>query len=252
MEVNNLLLSKYKGAKAVNFGIVLLLAVAVIVYLGLAQRALDRLRLSDRAALLFLVAMIIGGFLPDLPLGGNISINLGGGVIPIILAVYLWSKCERSEINRSIIALIITSVLVYAAMKIMPLEPTYNFFLDPLYVIAIIAGLVAYASGRTRRGSFIAGSMAMVLNDLAAQVENIFTGAVSAIAIGGAGVFDAVLIAGFIALALAEFIGETVERVNLESSVKENVSEKNINGSSHSNQTAEGDNHATEEENSSD
>ncbi|MGI6318663.1 MAG: DUF1614 domain-containing protein [Firmicutes bacterium] len=204
-----------------NFGVVFLLVIAVIVYFGFAQRALDRLRLNDRTALLFLVAMIVGTYLPDIPLGGNASINLGGGVIPIILAVYLWSKCDRSEVSRSIAAVIITSAVVYAAMKIMPLEPTYNFFLDPLYIIALISGLVAYASGRTRRGSFIAGSMAIVINDLAALIENMFAGAASNITIGGAGVFDAVVISGFIALGLAELVGETVERVNLETGGEE-------------------------------
>jgi uncharacterized membrane protein len=195
---------------------VFLLAVAIIIYFGLAQRVLDRLRLSDRAALLFLIAMIVGGFLPDIPLFGGVSVNLGGGIVPVILVIYLWSKAEKPEISRSVTALLITAVVVYATMKIMPLEPTYNFFLDPLYVIAIIAGVVAYITGRSRRGSFIAGTMAIVLNDIAAQVENAFAGARSSITIGGAGVFDAVVIAGLIALGLAEFVGETTERVSLE------------------------------------
>ncbi len=228
-----------------NFGVVFLLVIAVIIYFGFAQRALDRLRLNDRAALLFLAAMIIGTYLPDIPLGGNISINLGGGVIPIVLAVYLWSKCDRPEINRSVAAVIITSAVVYATMKIMPLEPTYNFFIDPLYIIAIISGLVAYASGRTRRGSFIAGSMAIVINDLAALVENTFTGAVSSVAIGGAGVFDAVVISGFVALGLAEFVGETVERVNLEASGEEKKEDIPAEHSAdEDNRPAEEDNHA--------
>lgn len=199
-----------------NIGMIFLLAAAIIIYLGFAQRALDRLRLSDRAALIFLAAMLIGGFLPDIPLGGNMRINLGGGVVPLILVAYLWSKAKRNEINRSIAAVLITAAVVYATVKIMPLEPTYNFFLDPLYIIAIIAGVVGYLSGRSRRGSFIAGSMAIVLNDIAAQVENIFAGAASTITIGGAGVFDAVVIAGFIALGLAEVVGETAERIKLD------------------------------------
>jgi uncharacterized membrane protein len=237
-----------KGALFVNYGVVFLLAIAIVVYLGLAQRALDRLRLNDRTALLFLVAMIIGTYLPDIPLGGDISINLGGGVIPIVLAVYLWSKCDRSEINRSVIAVIVTSVVVYATMKIMPLEPTYNFFLDPLYIIALLSGLVAYASGRTRRGSFIAGSMAIVINDLVAQVENIFAGAVSTVTIGGAGVFDAVVISGFIALGLAEFVGETIERINLEVFTEhpaENINQDKQEAGE-DNLSAEGDSHAEE------
>ncbi len=203
-----------------NAGMVLLLVVAILIYFGLAQRALDRLRLSDRAALLFLASMIVGGFLPDIPLFAGVSINIGGGIVPLVLVFYLWSKAEKAEINRSIVALLITALVVYAATKLMPLEPTHNLFLDPLYIIAIIAGLVAYLTGRSRRGSFIAGSMAIILNDIAAQVENTLAGVGSAIAIGGAGVFDAVVLAGIIALGLAEFIGETAEKISLGSKAK--------------------------------
>lgn len=217
---------KYK----VNIGMVFLLVVAVLIYFGLAQRALDRLRLSDRAALLFLIAMIVGGMLPDIPIGGGVSINLGGGIVPLILVIYLWSKAEKAEIARSITALIITAAVVYVAMKIMPLEPTYNFFLDPLYVIAVIAGVIAYITGRSRRGSFIAGTMAIILNDCFAQIENILTGAPSTITIGGAGIFDAVIIAGLIALGLAEVVGETAEKVAL--SLKEEDREKTDENSS--------------------
>lgn len=214
----------------VNIGMVFLLAVAVLIYFGLAQRALDRLRLSDRAALLFLIAMIVGGMLPDIPLWGGVSINLGGGIVPIILVIYLWSKAEKVEIARSFTALLITVAVVYATMKIMPLEPTYNFFLDPLYVIAIIAGIVAYITSRSRRGSFIAGTMAIVLNDIAAQIENTLAGARSALTIGGAGVFDAVVIAGLIALGLAEIVGETAEKVTLglKGEDKEKIERENL------------------------
>jgi len=198
-----------------NIGTVLLLAVAILVYLGFAQRALDRLHLSDRAALLFLLAIIIGGFLPDIPLGGNLSINLGGGIVPLILVGYMWSKAERKEINRSFLAVLITTAIVYAVLKIMPLEPTYNFFLDPLYLLALIAGLVGYLSGRSRRGAFIAGTMSVILNDGIAQIENIMAGVTPSGVIGGAGVFDAIIIAGFIALGLAEVFGETAEQLIL-------------------------------------
>lgn len=202
-------------------GQVVLLAVAVMVYFGFAHRVLDRLRLSDRAALVFLVAMIVGGLLPDIQLGNSISINIGGGVIPLVLVGYLWSKAEKPEISRSIVAVVITAAVVYAAMKIMPIEPTHNFFLDPLYFIALLAGLVAYLAGRSRRSAFIAGTLAIVINDLLARIENIMAGITTPIAIGGAGVFDAVVIAGFIALGFAELTGETIERISLGTQEKE-------------------------------
>lgn len=195
-----------------NTGIIILLAVAVIVYAGFAHRALDRLRLTDRGALVFLVAMLVGGFLPEIPLGANISINIGGGLIPLILVIYLFSKAESWETGRTLIAVVITTAVVYATMKIMPLEPTYNIFLDPLYIIAIIAGLVAYLAGRSRRGAFIAGVMAIIFSDLLAYMENTLAGVRASAVIGGAGFFDAVVISGFIALGLAELFGETAER----------------------------------------
>jgi len=201
-------------------GQVILLAVAVMVYFGFAHRVLDRLRLSDRAALLFLAAMIAGGFLPDIQLGSSLSINIGGGVIPLILVGYLWSKAEKHEISRSVIAVVITAAVVYAALKIMPIEPTHNFFLDPLYFVALLAGLVAYLAGRSRRSAFIAGTLAIFFNDLLARIENIMAGITTPIAIGGAGVFDAIVIAGFIALGFAELTGETLERISLEAQGK--------------------------------
>ncbi len=195
-----------------NTGIIILLAVSVIVYAGFAHRVLDRLRLSDKAALLFLVAMLLGGFLPDIPLVANISINIGGGLIPLILVGYLLSKAESWEIGRTVLAVLIATAVAYGAIKILPLEPTYNLFIDPLYLIAIVAGLVAYLAGRSRRGAFIAGVMAIILSDLLAFMENTLMGVSAATVIGGAGFFDAVVISGFIALGLAEVFGETAER----------------------------------------
>lgn len=212
-----------------NAGFVILLAVTLLIYFGFAHRVLDRLRLNDRVALLFLVAMIIGGFLPDIPLGNNLSINIGGGAIPLVLVGYLWSKADKPEISRSVVAVVITAAVVYVVMKIMPVEPTHNFILDPLYFVALIAGLVAYIIGRSRRGSFIAGTLAVIISDLLAVMENISQGVTAPVSLGGAGVFDAVVIAGFLALGLAEFAGEALERVSL----------KQGNGTGHSRDSLE-------------
>jgi hypothetical protein len=196
-----------------NIGIIILLAITIIVYAGFAHRALDRLRLTDRAALVFLAAMLLGGFLPEIPLGGNVSINIGGGIIPLILVIYLFSKAESWEVGRTLLAVIITTAVVYITIKIMPVHPAYLLFLDPLYLVAIVAGLVAYLAGRSRRSAFIAGVMAIILSDLLALIENILIGVRAATVIGGAGFFDAIVISGFIALGLAEIFGETAERL---------------------------------------
>jgi hypothetical protein len=197
-----------------TIGMIVLVAVAIVIYLGAAQRVLDRLRLTDKAALLFVGAILIGGFLPDIPLSDNVSINIGGGIIPIALAGYLLAKAGTArEKIRAVLATLVTAAVVYGTMKIMPLEPTYNFFLDPMYIFAIIAGIVGYLAGRSRRSAFIAGSMGLLLTDIFARIEVAIRGGSGRMTIGGAGVFDSIVIGGILALLLAELIGETRERI---------------------------------------
>ncbi|NLZ39538.1 MAG: DUF1614 domain-containing protein [Firmicutes bacterium] len=197
-----------------TFGMLVLVAVAIAIYLGTAQRVLDRLRLTDRVALLFVGAMVVGGFLPDIPLSDNVAINIGGGIIPFILAVYLIVKAGTAkEKIRAVIAAIISSVAVYAAMKILPTEPTYNSYLDPLYIFTIIAAVVGYLAGRSRRSAFIAGSMGLLLTDIYSRLEVALRGGSGNMVIGGAGVFDAVVIGGILALLIAEVFGEARERI---------------------------------------
>lgn len=197
-----------------TIGMILLVAVAVVIYLGAAQRVLDRLRLTDRAALVFVGAMVVGGFLPEIPLSDNVFINIGGGIVPIILAVYLFIRAGTAkEKIRAVLATLVTGGAVYAAMKIMPLEPTYNYFLDPMYLFAIIAAVVGYLAGRSRRSAFIAGSMGLLLTDIFSRIEIAIRGGSGRMSIGGAGVFDSIVIGGILALLLAEMFGETRERL---------------------------------------
>lgn len=193
---------------------IVLLVVAVLIFLGLGQRVLDRLRLTDKAAILFLGAMLVGGFLPDIPIIGNVSINIGGGIVPLILVVYLIVKAGTvKEKTRAIVAALITGIAVYASTKIFPTEPTYTLLLDPIYWFAVIAGIIGYLAGRSRRTAFIAGVSGLILMDIFSRIELMFTGGTTSLVIGGAGIFDGVVIAGFISLGLAEVIGEVRERL---------------------------------------
>ncbi len=195
-------------------GMIILLALSILVFLGLAQRVLDRLGLTDRTALLFIGAMLVGGFLPDLRLTPALAINIGGGIIPIILIGYLFYRAGTvMEKIRAVIALLATTVVVYFLYKILPVEPTYPMLLDPLYLISFLAGIAGYLAGRSRRSAFIAGTGGIILNDLFTRIELLFTGGSGHLIIGGAGIFDATLISGLIALGLAELIGEIRERL---------------------------------------
>lgn len=194
-------------------GSIALLIATVLVYFGVAERLLDRMKLTDRAALLFLGAMLIGSYLPNIPLTARLGINIGGGLVPVALALWLWFTAdEAKEKWRALFATVIGASVIYVATTYLPGDPQ-TMILDPMYMYALLAGLTAYIIGRSRRASFIAGVLSVVVNDLVYAIQLSLRGYPGGTIIGGAGVFDTTIIAGLLAVMLAELIGETRERL---------------------------------------
>lgn len=200
-------------------GMVALLIVTILVYFGLAHRILDRMRLTDKAALVFLIAIIIGSFI-DIPLSTGrvkLAINVGGGILPIALAIYVLNRAgSRTEWIRALVATVATAAAVFFTNKyLIGNDPwqTGTDFIDPLYVYPIVAGLIAYILGRSRRAAFIAASLGVLSLDLVDYFILRASGSPGAINIGGAGAFDTIILSGLFAVLLAELIGETRERM---------------------------------------
>lgn len=194
-------------------GLTLLVVATILVLFGVGQRMLDRMRLSDKTAVLFMMAIFIGSLIPDIPLGRDLFINIGGAVVPLILVIYLFVKAGTGmEKARAAIAAILSGLGVYLAGRYMPSEPE-TIIIDPNYAYGIIAGVIGYLFGRSRRASFIAGVLGVILADLAQAIENILLGIPTRIRLGGAGAVDTVVIAGFLAVILAEVVGELRERI---------------------------------------
>jgi uncharacterized membrane protein len=192
-------------------GIILLLVIAVLIYFGLLHRVLDRMHMNDRTAIIFIGAMVVGTFIPNIPLGAGLSINLGGGLVPIAIAIYLIMTADNSaEKIRAISASIITGIAIYTAGKLLPEEPE-SMFIDPLIAFSVIAGIIAYVFGRSRRGAFVAGILGIVISDIISAVGIVDRPVGTAI--GGAGILDAVVISGVIAVALCEVTGEAREKM---------------------------------------
>jgi hypothetical protein len=202
-----------RGDYIMPLGLTLLVVASILVLFGVGHRILDRMRLNDKQALLFMAAIFIGGLIPDITLGRNFSINLGGAVVPLILAVYLYVKAgTQKEKSRAILASLISGAAIYLAGRLLPHEPETMPF-DPNYAYGIIAGIVAYLFGRSRRASFIAGIVGVILADIAQGIENIISNIPAPVRLGSAGALDAVVISGLLAVMLAELVGELREKM---------------------------------------
>lgn len=195
-----------------SVGMILLTVVAVLIFFGVAQRVLDKMRLSDRAALIIVALMFFGTLIPNIVIG-SVSFSLGGAVIPLGVCVYLLIRAGTAKERwRAIIGSVITAGAVYAAGALLPSEPEFLPF-DPMYLYGAVGGVVAYILGRSRRGAFICGVLGVMLADVAVAVVNWANGISQPLVLGGAGVFDAIVISGIIGVVLSELIGEIVERV---------------------------------------
>jgi len=200
----------------VPIGLAVLFVTAALIYFGLAQRVLDRMRLTDSQAMLFLGLMVAGSFL-DIPLvRGNtsLSVNAGGAVVPAAIAGYLlWRADTPKERTRAVLAALATFAAIWIISAATDFEPPRSDFIDPVWLFSIVGGVAGYLAGRSRRAAFIAGTMGVILADIAHAVQVFQRGIRSDVSIGGAGVFDAVVLAGLVAVGLAELVGETRERL---------------------------------------
>ena len=196
-----------------SVGMILLTITAILVFFGAAQRVLDKLYLSDRMALLLIALMFFGTLLPNIPLG-NVSISIGGALIPVGICIYLLIRAGTTrERVRAVIGSLITGGIVYSLSVFLPSEPE-ALPIEPMYLYGAAGGLAAYMLGRSRRGAFICGVLGVLWADIAVAFINRMNRIDQPLILGGAGVFDAMIISGILAVLLAELIGELLERIS--------------------------------------
>lgn len=198
-----------------SLGIILLVLATLAILFGLAEQVLDRLYLNDKQALLVIGAMVVGSFI-EIPLyrgTPGVSVNLGGAIIPLGLAVYVLARAGTAkEVARGIIGAVVAGLAIYGVNKLYDFD-TYVGFLDPQYLWGILAGVIAYVIGRSRRLAFIGGVVGVILADIGHVIETFAQRLPAPSQIGGGGIFDTVVIAALIGVLLAEIIGETRERL---------------------------------------
>lgn len=195
-----------------SIGMVLLIVIALLILFGALQRVLDRMVLTDRQALAAVAAILIGGWLPDIPLG-VLTINIGGALIPFGLCVYLFIHAgSAKERIRSLAASALNATAIYGVSLFFPADPTQMPF-DPMLLYGTVGGAIAWLLGRSRRTAFMAGILGVILSDALVGVVNWSQGIRQTVHLGGAGALDAIVISGLVAVLLCELFGEWMERM---------------------------------------
>jgi uncharacterized membrane protein len=201
-----------------SIGQTVLAVLLFLILFGLSQRVLDRMRLTNAQAVAALL-LIIGGSFVDIPLWRGdiqVTVNVGGALVPLGLSVYLLVKAGTvRERVRAVIAAALTAGVIYLAGTVLMTGDLYDQFalLDPLYVYPLGAGLAAYLLGRSRRASFVAAVLGVLLTDIIHWIWLMVHRTPGNVHFGGAGGLDAVVLSAVFAVVLAELIGELRERL---------------------------------------
>ncbi|TCL69343.1 putative membrane protein [Hydrogenispora ethanolica] len=190
-------------------GVLLLVVVGILIFLGMAHQVLDRLYLSDRGGLIFIGALVVGSFI-DIPVWSNpkVTLNIGGALLPLGLAIYVLIKAgSAKEWLRSLIGIVVTVGVLYGVSRLYRFD-TKSGIIEPQYLWAILSAVIAYVVGRSRRLAFIIATVGLIAMDVVRFFEVIGLGISAPVLIGGAGAFDTIVVASILAVLLAEIIGE--------------------------------------------
>lgn len=188
----------------------IVLIIIVLIMFGVGQRILDDLRLSDKWALLILISICIGLVIPPIWIGKYFCFSIGGFLIPLALSIYLLISCGKRDLLRAILGTIIVGGIIYGLEWILPADPE-SMIIDNMYIYGVVAGIVAYILGRSRRNAFVSCLFGITLAQLIQWIVNLCTNQKSILGLGVGGVFSTYIVAIIISVAVSEFIGRCIE-----------------------------------------
>jgi len=214
------------------FFVGLFILLVILIQVQVLQYAYAKLGLSSTAALLLLLASLLGSYfnipiaeLPErevrsgevieffgmryvVPLVEDwpktvIAVNIGGAVIPTLLSLYLIMKNAISR-PAAVATLIVTIACHLLAQPVPGIGIAIPSLVPP--VIAAIAALFT-AHRNVAAVAYVAGSLGTLVGADLLNLGKVQGLGAPIVSIGGAGTFDGVFLTGIIAVLLASFTG---------------------------------------------
>lgn len=204
-----------------SVSLIIISVIILLIMFGAGQRILDSLRLNDKEALLILILICIGIIIPPIWIGKYFCFSIGGFLIPFGLSIYLLISCGWSrDLLRAFIGTIVVAGLIYGLEWLLPANPE-NVIIDNMYVYGVVAGIVAYALGRSRRNAFICALFGITLAQLVQWLINFGMNTPEILGLGVGGAFGTYVVAIIISVAVSEFLGRCFETAKPDSEKKE-------------------------------
>lgn len=203
-----------------SVSLIIITILILLIMFGAGQKILDNMRLNDKEALIILIAICIGILIPPIWIGEYFCFSIGGFLIPFAISVYLLISCGWSrDLLRTFFGTINIGGIIYGLQWILPANPE-GVIIDNTYLYGIVAGVVAYILGRSRRNAFVSCLFGLILSDLVQWIYNMVMGAPTILGLGVGGAFGTYIVAIIISVALCEFLGRCFENAYVDKEKK--------------------------------
>ena len=183
-----------------------LFALVLLVELRILRYAYRKIGVPPRAMFLVLLVSLLGSYINiplfSLPAASGttvIAINVGGGLLPVVLSLYLFVSSGLRK--RMLLGTALVAVLVYHLARIVPGAGVAVPMLVPPLAAAGIALLLAFR--RAPPVAYVAGSMGTLIGADLWNLPRIAEIGAPVVSIGGAGTFDGIFLTGIVAGLLA-------------------------------------------------
>lgn len=204
-----------------SVSLTILSVIILLIMFGAGQRILDGLRLSDKEALLILILICVGLVIPPIWIGEYFCFSIGGFLIPLGLSIYLLISCGWSrDLLRTIIGTVLIAGIIYGLEWLLPSDPE-ELIIDNTYIYGVVAGLVAYVLGRSRRNAFVSCLFGLTLASVVQWIINFANHTPTILGLGVGGAFGTYIVAIIISVAVSEFLGRCFESASLKQEKKE-------------------------------
>jgi len=206
----------------------LFVIVLLLVQLGVLRYAYMRLGMSSGAALLLLLASLVGSYfnIPVAELPGQrvmsgevidffgmryvvpvvenwpgtlIAVNVGGAVIPVLVSLYLLAR--HALWIRGVVATAVVALVIHWFA-----DPVRGVGIAvPVFLPALITAVLAVVLARERAAplAYVAGSLGTLIGADLMNLDKISDLGAPVASIGGAGTFDGIFVTAILAVLLA-------------------------------------------------
>lgn len=123
-----------------------MLIIAVVIWMGLLDGLLERLKLGQRTLfiLLFVMYMTSGWMIP---LGTYTAIGIGNFILPLLFFLFLWSRLMYESRNYSFAAALLLGVTLFLLRYMLQLDPILHV-VNEIYLIACTAAVLPILMSR--------------------------------------------------------------------------------------------------------